>query len=190
MKEFNNTNKDDLIFWIDVETNDTDPGNGELLELGIIVSDISGNGIGKEYSALFKTDLVEVMARTNEFVLDMHEKSGLWKDLWVFGGETPVDIDLDLSMWTDNLLCEHPNSKIYFGGNSITLDRTFLRLFLPNFYNKLSFRSIDVTSISLAVQGNSKINGYKKKNAHRALKDAKDSLEEYNHYLNKLHLGC
>lgn len=190
MRTFNKKmNKDDLILWTDVETNSPDPEVGELLELGVVVSDISGNKLGDEYHTLFKTDIVEVMQRTDEFVLAMHEKSGLWKDLWVMGGSTFDEVDKELGEWTDNLLLNRPTSKLYFGGNSITLDRNFLRIFLPNFYKRLSFRSIDVTSISLAVQGNSEINGYLKKNEHRALKDAYDSLAEYNHYLEKLSLA-
>lgn len=180
----------DLILWIDVETNTTDPERGELLEVGIVASDMSGNEIGYEYHALFKTNIVDVIAKTDQFVIDMHEKSGLWKDLWIDGGKTLEEVDRELTEWAENITKDHADSEFYFGGNSITLDRSFLRLYLPNFYKKLSFRSIDVTSISLTVQSNSGIDGYTKRKKHRALKDAKDSLNEYNHYLDKLELTC
>lgn len=189
MKNFiNTTNKNDLILWTDVETSSTDLEDGELLELGIVVSDIKGQKTGEEYCTLFKTNLVETMKKTDNFVLDMHEKSGLWKDLWLLDGNDFNDVDNYLENWSKKLISECDGRKLYFGGNSITLDRNFLQLFLPKFYKQLSFRSIDVTSISLAVQGNSSINGYEKRNCHRALEDAKDSLNEYNHYLSKLQL--
>lgn len=182
-------NKDDLILWIDVEANTSDVERGELLEIGIIVSDMSGNELNYKYESLFKVDIVNVLKNTDDFVKKMHEDSGLWKDLWKNGGKTREEIDAELVEWIDHIINEFPHSKLYFGGNSITLDRSFIRTYLPNFYKKLSFRSIDVTSISLAVQGNSHINGYEKKNAHRAILDVKDSLNEYNHYLDKLKLS-
>lgn len=182
-------NKDDLILWIDVEVNDPDPEIGELLEIGVIVTDISGNEIGNEYHALFKTEIGEILAATNDEVLKMHEESGLWKDLWLSDTTTLEKADEELGLMMKSIMEEYPRSRFYFGGNSITLDRSFIRLFLPKFYDKLSFRSIDVTSISLAVQGNSEIDGYRKTTRHRALEDAKDSLREYRHYLEKLELN-
>lgn len=182
-------NKDDLILWIDVEVSDSDPERGEFLEIGCIVSDISGNELNYTYHAFFKVDVSEVLRNTDDFIINMHERSGLWRDLWVEGGKTKSEVDNELVEWADGIISEFPHSKLYFGGNSITLDRSFIRKYLPNFYKKLSFRSIDVTSISLAVQGNSEIGGYKKQNAHRAISDAKDSLGEYRHYLKKLQLS-
>lgn len=177
-------NKDsEYIVWIDVETTGTNPERDEILEIGALVTDVEGNRIGNSYEALFSiSNLSTIIARTSENVQKMHENSGLWLDLWMRKTKSAETIDEEMVKWISSL-CLDEERILYFGGNSITLDRNFVRLNLPVFYNLISYRSVDVTSLSIAIQSNSSVQGYEKSKNHRALSDAVDSVNEYNHYI-------
>lgn len=182
-------NPEKYIIWIDVETTGTITDVDKLLEIGVVITDLYGNVITNTWHSLFKVDNLPQLIQKNvsEKVYTMHTKSGLWLDLWKFGGKKYSVADQELSNWLSQNI--EKDTILYFGGNSITLDRNFVKHFLPTTYQKISYRSIDVTSISIFAQHNSNIPGYTKKKEHRALSDALDSAQEYKHYvkwLNKI----
>lgn len=176
----------EYVAWIDVETTGTDPESDYLLEVGAVVTDLHGKIIGNTFEALVSVpNLSSVIAQTSDDVCLMHEKSKLWLDLWTKEVKSLGCVDKEISDWLSLNIAEE-NATVYFGGNSITLDRNFVRSNLPGFYKKLSYRSIDVTSLSIAIQSNTYDLGYEKSKEHRALSDAVDSAREYLHYINFL----
>lgn len=178
----------DRILWLDVETSGTSPESDELLEVGAIVTDMAGNFPTRPFSMLCEiSNLSQVIASSDEAVRNMHESSKLWNDLWSEETFSRRTVDRELSSY---ILEYSYGERIYMGGNSITLDRQFVRANLPISYSLISYRSVDVTSISLAVQSNSSIPGYEKTKEHRALADVYDSIEEYKHYLKWLKLSA
>lgn len=176
----------EYVAWIDVETTGTDPESDYLLEVGAVVTDLHGKIIGNTFEALVSVpNLSSVIAQTSEVVCLMHEKSKLWLDLWTKEVKSLECVDKKISDWLSFSVAEE-DATVYFGGNSITLDRNFVKRNLPGFYKKLSYRSIDVTSLSIAIQSNTNNLGYEKSKDHRALSDAIDSAREYLHYINFL----
>lgn len=173
---------EEAIVWIDVETTGPSPERDELLEVGAHITDLSGNSISDGYQSLVHVpSLPSIFSKTSPNVIEIHEKSGLWNDLWEKESQSLSVLEADFLMWLDQYTCE--GSVLYFGGNSITLDRNFLRLNLPEFYKRISHRSVDVTSLSIVFQSNSDVGPYQKEKAHRALLDVQDSIREYNYYL-------
>ena len=181
----------EYIAWIDVETTGTNPERDEILEVGALVTDIQGRQIGPTYEALFSVNkLSSVISQTSENVQKMHERSGLWLDLWSRETQASHCVDKAMSLWFDSL-CLDEQRVVYFGGNSITLDRNFVGLHLPVFYGSISHKSVDVTSLSIAIQSNSSVSGFKKTQNHRALSDANDSADEYRHYVRSINrISC
>jgi len=172
----------EAIIWIDVETSGESPETDELLEIGACITDLSGRNIGNNFESLVTlSNLPEVLSKTSQNVINIHEKSGLWFDLWNKKTFDVHQIECSIIEWLETHV--DTETVLYFGGNSITLDRNFVRLNLPNFYRKISHRSIDVTSLSIALQSNTLVGPYKKQKAHRALLDAQDSVLEYRYYL-------
>lgn len=174
--------KNEAILWVDVETTGDLPETDELLEIGAMVTDLSGTPISQGFEALVHVrNIAEVISRTSTTVYDLHERSGLWLDLWSKKCAELEQIEEEILKWLDDAV--DSDTVLYFGGNSITLDRNFVRLNLPKFYQRFSHRSIDVTSLSIALQSNTEVGPFRKAKAHRALLDVEDSVLEYRYYL-------
>lgn len=186
---YNNDNSlsspDEAIIWADVESSGTIPETDALLEIGVIISDMAGNIISQPWETIFEIpNLSKVISQSDYTVQKLHDESGLWQDLWSKPTKTYYEADNELAEFI--YFCVGENTQLYFGGNSITLDRFFMRMHLPKAYSMISYRSIDVTSLSMAIQSNTHVPGFEKGKAHRGLKDAIDSLEEYKYYLSCL----
>lgn len=70
-------------------------------------------------------------------------------------------------------------------GNSVYMDRLFLREFMPELDEFLHYRLVDVSTIKeLSRRWNPKVfwNAPKKRLVHRALEDIQDSIEELKYY--------
>lgn len=255
---------------MDVETTGTDVECDHLLEFAAAVTDMSGCQHGPSFSRLLTPphSVASMIEIATPHVRAMHEKSGLWMDLynntttsalhcgyqatqWLSSivdntdshNETPtsphppmpphpyhtatpaikttpytphdthhvhqaatmvsphqtawphrddtmtlysIDKDIHDTASPYRHLC--PPHLIVVGGNSLVLDREFVRAAMPTFYARLSHRSIDVTSIALTVQavtGRPTL-GYRKQGRHRALPDVLDSIREYRHYVDMI----
>ena len=168
------------IAWIDVETNGADTREGcQLLQLAIILTDLQFNEIDVLEAKFYYTPKESEVLRDNaiDYVKQMHDATGLWaqisdKDTTV----SQTEFDEKLLAW---MIAYQPESeKLYFGGNSINLDREFMREFLPKSYAHLSYRSMDMTSIELFLVGTDNRLKYTKKLTHEALDDIRESLAQ------------
>lgn len=178
-----------VIAWIDVESGGTSPEIDPLLEFAALVTDMEGNALGNSYSSLVETkNLPEIISGTSEYVRNMHSKSGLWSDLWARNQKPVSVVESEALEWLEGITT--PDTVVYFGGNSINLDRRFLQVHMPDFYERISHRSIDVTSVSIFLQSNAEASPYSKGKSHRALEDALDSVEEYKHYRRWIRSKC
>lgn len=177
--------KSEFILWLDVETSGALPGCDVLLEVSGIITTMSGEKISNEYSTLIEQpNLSEIITQTDPKIIHMHDSSGLWEDLWNESGMSVNDADESIVMWLENYL--NDESIVYLGGNSINLDRDFVKMYLPELFSRLSHRTIDMTSISLAISRNTSIAMYQHNHQHRALPDVRDSIADYTHFLNKI----
>lgn len=173
----------EAIIWIDAECTGTDHDSDQILEVAAVITDMSGENRSTPFQSLFSVaSLSEAISNSDEKVQRMHEESQLWHDMWL--GDSLLsntEIESEMNRWMQGTVDSHVN--LYFGGNSIILDRNFIRVNLPSVYDRISFRSVDVTTLSLALQSNFGIPRYEKEGRHRALPDVIDSIEEYKHYL-------
>ena len=74
---------------------------------------------------------------------------------------------------------------LFQAGNTIYMDRMFLRKYFPNVNEYLHYRIIDVSTIKeLCGRWNKKVydNAPKKEMKHRALSDIKESIKELKYY--------
>lgn len=169
------------IIWIDVETTGLNPLDDSLLEITAHLTDMSGQSLAEEYKTILFDCDPSVTHLCDPFVLEMHEKSGLWDDLWSHNTVSYDTGDTILHHWLSSLI--NDDDIVYFGGNSIRLDRNFVEYYLPKFNSLIHYRSIDVTSISLVWNNlHTPYDGVKKNPAHRSEDDIRECIQEYRRY--------
>lgn len=146
---------DEITAFIDVETTGLSPEDSALLEVAVVLA--RGRNFTEVASASFTclpegVSALAARASANEYVLEMHKKSGLWDDLVedeksgsaLRYGPNSHTLDGELVRFLDD---HDVDGRPVFGGNSQNLDRAFLEAFAPEFYSRLSYRSLDETSV-------------------------------------------
>lgn len=179
----------EFIVWTDIETTGLSPFNDHILEVGAVISDMTGTQKGNSFSSVVNYDnFKEILSCSNDRVKEMHSSNGLLEEIWMNKGEKIEDIDNSLYKWINAITqneCGRDADEciLYFGGRSITLDRNFLQLYCPKSYSLYSHKSMDMTGPTVMITRN---NLLKDKNAyyradvtHRALQDSIDCLEQY-----------
>lgn len=71
-------------------------------------------------------------------------------------------------------------------GNSVHVDRTFIKKYMPLLDEFVHYRILDVTSIKIMMSTYAPNVVYHKKGSHRALDDIEESINEYLTYTNHL----
>lgn len=191
--------KTDKFVIIDLETTGLDEKEDVVLEVGLVVvnNDLQ---IKAEKSWLILNDGWLPRLKENPVVLEMHEKSGLVKDLLELqhiiecnpGVYIPSPNLIALFMWrwlTEDLLLE---AGVYpMVGSSVHFDRRFAHEHLIVGEGFFHYRNIDVSSVrALCSAFNPEVYEVlksdprfaKENSAHRALPDAHTTLEELRFY--------
>jgi oligoribonuclease len=171
------------MFWVDMETSGLDAMKQTSLEVGTIVTDEWGNEIAR-FSAVRTLDrryYESWVTNVDQFVVDMHEKSGLWQDC--FDSEkTKFEITVE---WTEWLLKQGLTNKHPMCGSSVWFDRSFINIDFPSILPLFSYRQIDVSShietmrlVNPALASKLDEANFKREE-HRVLPDIEDSIAGY-----------
>jgi len=168
------------LVWIDLEMSGLDIKKDKILEIACLITDTQLNIIAEKEPIVISQprELIESMDRWN---ILHHTQSGLIdalrKSKWsIQEAEREV-----LSFVKEH--CEPQKAPLC--GNSVWMDRLFLKTYMPLLEQYLYYRIIDVSTVKQLANfwyGNPGQELYKKKNAHRALDDIKESIEELKFY--------
>lgn len=166
------------MVWIDLEMTGLDIENESIIEIATIVTDSELNIIatGPNLAISVSEELISGM---DEWNTEHHHASGLVDRIRSEG----VSLE-EASQQT----CEFLETYIERGraplcGNSIHTDRAFLAKEMPQVLDLLHYRLIDVSTIKeLANRWYPEVQRYQKKEAHRALDDIIESIEELRHH--------
>lgn len=167
------------IAWIDEETNGLDTRLGcKLIQIAVVVTDKNFNELGTIEAKFYYTpeEVKELRDAAVDFVKNMHDATGLWEALSDESNPRLEDFDETLLAWLKELQPEA--GVLRFGGNSIFLDREFMREFLPKSYAHLSYRSVDMTSVEYFLMNTDHREGFEKKLTHEALEDIRESIAQ------------
>lgn len=178
------------MVWIDMETTGTDEVIDVPLELGLMVT----NRFGREIDHISWLVVDEAWkdrvedAKQDELVGPMHRINGLWFD-WdqalTLGQNTPRYVQDKAMDWLDKK--EVPYGQMPLCGSSLRMDRAFCKKYLPDIEYFFSYRIIDISSDKEQCKLlNPKV--YEKMiwpdaKAHRVIMDIRDSIREYQYYL-------
>lgn len=182
----------EVLAWIDVETTGLDPNAGdELLEVACILTDVHLNQIADPITFRVYHDpgkVLRLKARTDEYVVSMHEASGLWRAVQIYNQACTLrEIDGALRHYIQRHAPEPRQARL--AGNSVTLDLNFLKAYLPDTYEHLHYRSVDVTAIEYDLVNQGLIVQRPKEPQHEALADIQDSIEQLRDIHRQLQAG-
>ncbi|MCT1459792.1 oligoribonuclease [Aestuariimicrobium sp. p3-SID1156] len=157
-----------------------DLGADALIEVAALVTDSELNVLGEGVDVIIKpTD--EALAQMNDFVREMHTRSGLLHEL--ASGMSMREAEEAVLTYVR----EHvPTArKAPLAGNTIGTDRMFLARDMPELEGWVHYRNVDVSSIKELSRRwfpKAYYNSPAKSGNHRALADIQESIEELRYY--------
>ncbi|MBU6310553.1 oligoribonuclease [Patescibacteria group bacterium] len=175
--------RDDLLVWMDFEmTSIVDPTVDTITEVATIITD-------KDLQIIAEGPQITIQADMDRFnhippeVLEIHKKSGIIDR--VRASTTTIQEAEAETLTFISTYCAPQTAPLC--GNSMTLDRTFMRLQMHDLYFYLHYRNIDVTAVKeLARRWRPEYfeaaQKMKEGKTHRALDDIKGSIEELRYY--------
>jgi oligoribonuclease len=174
-----------VLVWMDLEMTGLDPSRHVIVEVATLITDDDLEVVA-EGPDLVVHQPPEAMAAMDDFVREMHTRSGLLPAIEA----STVSLEA-AGAQTLAFIKEHvPEPRtVPLCGNSIGTDRRFLSIYLNDIEEYLHYRSVDVSTIkelarrwypgALAEQP-------RKATSHRALDDIRESIEELRFYRQRL----
>ncbi|MGH9088639.1 MAG: oligoribonuclease [Acidimicrobiales bacterium] len=170
-----------MLAWMDLEMTGLDPSRHTIVEIATLVTDDDLSIVAEGPDLVVSATEAE-LAAMNDVVREMHGNSGLLDAI-----RSSTFSLADAGAATLEFLRQHipEPGTVPLAGNSIGMDRRFLAVQLPEVEHYLHYRSIDVSTLKElsrrwlpeAASGTPR-----KRGAHRAMGDIKESLAELAYY--------
>lgn len=170
-----------MLAWMDLEMTGLDPARHVIVEIATLLTDDQLNLIAEGPDIVIHAGADE-LARMDDFVRSMHERSGLLTAMQASESSLADAGRETLAFLTANIA--EPRT-VPLCGNSIGTDRRFLAAYLPGVEEFLHYRSIDVSSIKELCRRwypDVLAGAPAKTGAHRALDDIRESIAELAYY--------
>src|SRR5690554_1595923 len=167
------------LIWIDLEMTGLLPEEDVIIEIATIVTDAQLNeiAVGPVFAIKQSDARLDGM---DDWNTRTHTASGLVKRI----KEEGVGI-AQAEQATIEFLKQHIDANTSpMCGNSICQDRRFLARYMPELEAFFHYRNLDVSIVKELAKcwKSSVIDGFVKHNAHEALADIRESIEELKHY--------
>ena len=163
------------LLWLDMEMTGLDVDKEVPIEVACIITDWQWNSLATYHTVIKQPQ--KILDAMDDWNSKHHKESGLLAA--IPNGTDPLVADEELSLW----IGQHFGSeRAVLCGNSINQDRLFIRKYMPKTEARLHYRQLDVTSWKVVFNSLYQ-QKFKKKEAHRALDDIRESIEEFKFYL-------
>jgi len=170
----------DLLVWVDLEMTGLDPTAHRIIEIATLLTDPDLRVVA-EGPDLVVHQPESVLLGMNDWSRQHHEASGLLERV----RDSQIS-EADAAARTLEFLRAHCRAgDALLAGNSVHVDRFFLRHHMPEVEGYLHYRNVDVTSIKeLARRWFPRAFAQlpAKREAHRALDDIRESIAELAYY--------
>jgi oligoribonuclease len=170
---------DTHLVWLDMEMTGLEPESERIIEVAFVVTDLHLNTIAQgPVFVIHQPDTVlDAMDNWNK---GTHGKSGLI-DKVKASTVTEAQAQAAIIAFLKPLI---PKGKIPLCGNTIHQDRRFMALYMPELNDFFHYRNIDVSTLKeLAKRWKPEVyKSFKKQQAHTALADVYESIDELKHY--------
>lgn len=170
----------DRLLWVDLEMTGLQPTRDVILEVAAIVTDWDFNEIARYESGVGQDAIVtEQLLDNNPFYVKMKENKAVLLEL---AKNSPPSAVIESQLVA--FVKEHCGTArpVILAGNSIHMDRQFIRAQWPLLEQLLHYRMLDVTAWKLVFETKYNLK-HEKKEAHRALGDIRESIDELKRYL-------
>ena len=173
------TRSDDNLVWIDLEMTGLYPDTDRIIEIAVVVTDANlGNRTAGPVFAVHQSDAaLDAMDAWNK---GTHGRSGLIDRVKA----STVDDAQAEALVIEFLKQYVGDNKSPMCGNSICQDRRFLANYMPKLEAFFHYRNLDVSTLKeLAKRWKPEVAAsFKKAQAHTALADIQESIDELAHY--------
>jgi oligoribonuclease len=173
------TSSDQNLVWIDLEMTGLYPDTDRIIEIAVVVTDpnLNHRTEGPVFAVHQSDAALDAMDSWNK---GTHGKSGLIDRVKA----STVDEASAEAQVIEFLKRYVPKSSSPMCGNSICQDRRFLANYMPKLEAFFHYRNLDVSTLKeLAKRWKPEIlAGFKKAQAHTALADIHESIEELAYY--------
>lgn len=179
-----NLNMDERLVWLDMEMTGLDVDTCHIIEIACLVTDSDLEVVSDDFHVVIHQP-DDVLVSMNAWCVEQHGKTGLT----AASRESKISLkeaeELCLKFLADNV----PENKCPIAGNSVWMDRIFLRKYMPLVDNYAHYRIIDVSSVKELVRRwcpKEYSATPSKQFNHRALDDIRESISELKYYKSKI----
>ncbi|GAA1691872.1 hypothetical protein GCM10009808_06140 [Microbacterium sediminicola] len=174
------SSENDRLVWIDCEMTGLDLAVDELVEIAVVVTDFELRPLDPGFSIVITPD-ASALENMNDFVRDMHTKSGLIDE--IPRGVSAAEAEFEALEYIQRFA--PLEGKAPLAGNTIGTDRMFLAKYMPRIDRWLHYRNVDVSSVKELARRwypRAYFNAPAKDGGHRALADINESIRELAYY--------
>ncbi|XP_075975020.1 putative oligoribonuclease [Anticarsia gemmatalis] len=168
------------IVWLDLEMTGLDIERDHILEIACVVTDADLNIIAKGPNlVIHQPD--DILNNMNDWCVAQHGETGLTEA----SRKSKISLQDAENQVLEFVRSHAPEKKCPLGGNSVYMDRLFIRKYMPAIDQYLHYRIIDVSTIKeLARRWYQKEFSKMpmKKFQHRSLDDILESIEELKYF--------
>lgn len=169
--------------WMDLEMTGLDANKQVILEIACLITDKNLSVLAEHEPIVIHHD-ERALAAMEPWSREHHTQSGLLAAVYESKINTAQAEQKILAFIKQ--YCKPQLSPLC--GNSVWMDRLFLRRHMPQLEGYLHYRVLDVSSFKLAINcwyGNGEQEFFKKQKHHRSLDDIKESIAELAFYRQK-----
>ena len=167
-----------MLIWMDLETTGLHADEAVILEVACIVTENDFTEVDR-FEAVCNHEIV--MDDVDNYVLEMHSKSGLWDAV----AESTLSQEIVGGQLLEFIQEYVGNRFAPLCGSSVHFDRKFLEYHWRPVYDWLHYRNIDVSTVKEIVRrlyGEEALYEGQKDKRHRAADDIQHSIDELRFY--------
>ena len=170
------------LIWIDLEMTGLDPLKDKIVEIATIITDANLDVLaeGPDLVIHQPSEVTENMIAWNQ---EHFSESGLLNAIH----DSKISLEQAEEQTLNFLKQNTPSNTALLAGNSVHIDREFIRIHMPRLAGFVHYRIIDVSTIKeLSLRWYPDIPPFHKEETHRAHDDILESIDELKYYRDKV----